>query len=327
MRSVLFAVCLSLLFARSAAAQTAWADKLFGGVTSHDFGVQPRGSQLKYKFKMTNIYKAPLEITDVRVSCGCLTVTPSTKLLQPGETGWLNCNMDATRFVGPKSIRVYVTVGPEYVSTATLNVSANARGDVVFNPGEIDFGRVARGETPTRHIDVEYAGSSDWRVLEIVKAAGAPFELKVQDIATSPAVRGYRISATLKADAPAGPFRQEVILKTNDPTSPVLTFNILGGVQAALSVTPDRINLAGVKVGDTEKRKIILSASRPFRLIGVDGQGDGVSVILPTSAETTHVIELRFQPTKAGEVRRELLLRTDAESGSARVVIEASAVE
>ena len=101
------------------------------------------------------------------------------------------------------------------MSTATLKVSANARQDVVFNPGELDFGNVARGQTPTRHVDVEYAGTLDWKVTEIVKSAGAPFELKVDALPVQPgqiARRGYRIFATLKSDAMAGTRLNELSL-------------------------------------------------------------------------------------------------------------------
>ena len=78
MNRLMLALAAILLLAQTAAAQsTAWADKLFGGVTAHDFGVVPRGAQLKHSFKITNIYKEPLEITQVRVSCDCLTATAS----------------------------------------------------------------------------------------------------------------------------------------------------------------------------------------------------------------------------------------------------------
>ena len=91
-----------------AAAQTkAWAYKMFANDLVHDFGVVPRGAQLKYTFKMTNIWKVPLEITDIRVGCNCTTVKESTKSLQPGESGTLNVNMDTTRFSGEKTVTVY----------------------------------------------------------------------------------------------------------------------------------------------------------------------------------------------------------------------------
>lgn len=258
---------------------TAWADKLFGSAVTHDFGNVPRGAQMKHTFKMTNIYKVPLEITNIRITCGCLTVKDYPKSLKPNETADFTINMDGTRFVGPKTIRVYVTVGPEFVSTATLTLSANARSDVVFNPGEVDFGLVQRGQNPTRSIDVEYAGSFPWQVTEIVKNASAPFDMRVEELPNR-ATRGYRIFATIKPDAESGAFKQEILLKTNDATSPTLTFNIVGNVQATLTAAPSHIMLDAIKVGDTTSRKVVVRGSRPFRITGIEGQGDGVSATI-----------------------------------------------
>src|SRR5215218_8047475 len=92
MRTVVLACLALFLFGSAGSAQPsgAWADKLFSNELTHDFGVVPRGAQLKHSFKITNIYKVPLEITDVRVSCGCLKAEPSSKVIQPNETATLN---------------------------------------------------------------------------------------------------------------------------------------------------------------------------------------------------------------------------------------------
>ena len=122
MRKLVLPLLISFLVCATARAQEsgAWADKLFGGQNTHDFGTVARGSQLKHTFKMTNIWKVPLELTDVKISCGCLKAEPSTKQLQPGETGTFTIFMDAKQFSGPKIIHVKVTVGPKYISTASL---------------------------------------------------------------------------------------------------------------------------------------------------------------------------------------------------------------
>jgi Protein of unknown function (DUF1573) len=329
MRKVGLALLVTVLLPQAAAAQgPAWADKLFGGETSHDFKVVPHGAQLKHTFKMTNIYKEPLEISQIRVSCSCVTASASAKVLQPNESADLNLLMDARQFSGPKEVTLYVSVGPKYVSTATLKVKATARQDVVFNPGEIDFGHnVPRGQTPTRNIDVEYAGTFDWRVVEIVKSAGAPFDLKVEELprqVSQVARRGYRVLATLKADAPAGPFKQEVILKTNDPTSPVLTFNVVGAIQAALIVQPGTVAVGGLKVGETQTKKIVVRAQRPFRIKAIDGQGDGITADIPNPPEpaATLILTLSIQPQKAGELRRQLTIRTDLDNETAVLTVE-----
>lgn len=326
MRTLALALSAMVLFTPTASAQTsAWADKLFGGVVTHDFGVVPRGAQLKHSFKLTNIYKEPLEITQVRVSCGCLTAKASTKVLQPNESATLDLAMDGRQFSGPKTIRVYLTVGPKYVSTATLTVTANARSDVVFTPGEIDFGSVQRGQTPAKHIDVEYVGAGDWRVLEIVKSSSAPFDLKVEELAqqvSQPAKRGYRIFATLKADAPTGPFNQEIVLKTNDQASPTLSFNVNGTVQASLAVSPGNLSVSGLKVGEAQTKKVIVRGQRPFRILGIDGLGDGITADVPDRQDMTLILTVTVQPTRPGELRRQLTIRTDLENESGSITVE-----
>lgn len=329
MRKVALVLFAALTFSPAVIAQQpAWADKLFGGETIHDFGTVVRGAQLKHSFKITNIYKVQLDITEVRVSCGCVRAEASAKVLQPNETATLNISMDGRQFVGSKTVRVFVTVGPKFVSTATLTVSANARGDVAFGPTEIDFGNLHRGQTPTKPIDVEYVGNmANWKVTEIVKNAGAPFELKVEDLPAlpnGPPRKGYRILATMKADPPTGSFKQEVVLKTNDPAAPVLTFPILGNVQAGLAVSPSPILVKDLKVGESQSKKVFVRASRPFRITAVEGQGDGVTVDIPNRQDTTLVLTVHVNPTKVGDLRRKLLIRTDLDADSTPLMIEAT---
>jgi RNA polymerase sigma factor (sigma-70 family) len=107
-------------------APASWGDKLFKAVgsTRHDFGTIPRGGTIVHRFHFKNIYKVPLEITSVRVSCGCVTTRQSTTTLKPDETGFIDVSMDTRRFSGNRTARVYVTFGNDYVTTATLTVQA-----------------------------------------------------------------------------------------------------------------------------------------------------------------------------------------------------------
>lgn len=113
-----------------------WAEKMFSKTaTTHDFGTVPRGAQLHYQFTITNIYAVPLQVISTRTSCGCVTVTPPTGAIAPRESAAIDVMMDTRKFAGPKTVSIFVTVGPQFISTATLQVTANCRTDVVFNPG------------------------------------------------------------------------------------------------------------------------------------------------------------------------------------------------
>jgi hypothetical protein len=335
MRHLALAVIVVAAGAGGAAAQPAetrpWAEKLFQGVTTHDFGSVAHGAQLKYSFGLKNIYAVPLQITNVRVTCGCLSVKPSTRAVGSGETATLDVTMDARRFTGPKDIKVYVTVGPEFVSTAVLRVTANARADVVLNPGQINFGVVQSGQTPTQAIDIEYAGVLNWQITEVVKNSAAPINVAPQELyrqppgPRQPGKVGYRLAVTLKADAPPGAFKHELILKTNDPASPVLPITVEGNVLATLTVSPSLVRMGTLKVGQEKTFKVTVRAHRPFQIRAVDGQGDGVTAELPTGPAQLHQLTLKCQPAQAGELRKQLLIRTDLDSGaSVAVTVEAN---
>jgi hypothetical protein len=323
---MVLAVAAVVVGATAAQAQSAsWLDKMFKGNTSHDFGGVAHGAQLYHRFQMTNIWAVPLELVSIRTSCGCVTVTPSTQVLQSRETGYLDVTMDARRFTGAKTVNIYITVGPQYTSTATLRVSANSRADVVFNPGQINFGVVQRGQTPMQTIEVEYAGVLDWKVNEVDKS-GAPVDVALEQMYRRPGQVGYRIRTTLQADAPAGLLRQELLLRTNDPVTPMVPVLVEATIQAPLTVKPNPLKMGSAKLGETVSRRMNVFGPKPFKIVAIDGLGDGVQADIPQAVAPVQTVTLTYQPAKAGELRRQLQIRTDLPGQApVTVTIEATA--
>jgi hypothetical protein len=317
MRMAMLTAVVLLLAPTAARSQTTtdWANKLFSKkaeVVTHDFGSVAHGAQLYHSFEMTNVWAVPIEImkTPCRVSCGCVTAKAKKTVLQPRESTTLEVTMDARRFTGPKTVSIYVDIGPQYVNTATVKVSANSRADVVFNPGEVNLGVVERGQKPAQTIEVEYAGVLDWRVSEVVKN-DAPVDVKLEEWYRRPGNVGYKITATLKADAPPGPLKQELLLKTNDPSSPLVPVLVEAVVQAPLSVLPDSWNFGSVAVGGTASKKIIVKANKAFKIVSIAGLGEGLQADFPAAAGLAQVVSLKYDPTRAGDVKRKLVIKTD----------------
>lgn len=328
MRNLVLALFMIALTATATPAQNKdWGDKLFLGVTQHDFGSVARGAMLSHKFKMKNIWAVPIELLTIRASCGCVTATPSKQVLQSREEGVLEVTMDARRFTGPKTVTIHILIGPEYTSTATLQVSANSRTDVVFNPGEINFGVVAAGQTPALSIDVEYAGALDWQVTEVM-TNGAPLDVKIEDLYPRRPIQpgttgrfGYRVHVTLKPDAAPGSQKWELLLKTNDPSAPHVPFLVNATVQASLQVLPATVTLGSVKTGEATTKPLLIKGSKPFRILAIEGLGEGVQCDLPTAASPLHKLTLKCQPTLDGEFRRQLRIKTDLDDASVVVTI------
>jgi hypothetical protein len=327
MRHTIFALCIVAVSGQAALAQTGpWAEKLFKGHLSHDFGNVPRGAKLSHRFPITNIYAVDLQIVDTRVSCGCATVYPASKVLKSRQTSYVDVVMDARKFTGPKSISVYISVGPEYTSTATLKVTANSRSDVVFNPGQIDFGIVSKGATPKQTVEVEYAGVLDWKITEV--ANSTPFEVTLSEMYRRSGQVGYKVTVAMKADVPAGEFKHEVQLKTNDKASPVLSVLVEANVQAPLTVAPNVVAMDALKVNEEKAQRVVVRARKPFKIVGIDGVGDGVTVSAPTTAASVHFLTVKCHPTKAGSLKKQLTIRTDLDNNATvSVMVEAKVTE
>jgi len=299
---------------------------MFPNGLSRDFGTVARGAQLKHSFTIKNIYAVRMEITSIKVGCQCVTATAAKRVLESNESTTLQVRMDGRRFQGAKTVKVSVTVGPEYVSTAELKVSANSRADVVFNPGGVNFGSVAQGQTPTQAIDVEYAGVLRWQVTDVV-VGDAPYTATVKESYRRQNQVGYRLSVTMKGDAPAGVLKHTLYLKTNDQTSPMVPVLVEANVQSALTAQPSPMNLGTVKVGETLKRLVVVRGGKIFRVTGVEGLGEGVDLAAAPAGAESEVQYVTFKCTfdKAGTFRRELKIKTNIQDSPVSVIIEGTA--
>jgi hypothetical protein len=332
MRTTFLALSIAALFvgARPATAADSWANKIFGGqpgaAVVQDFGVVAGGAQLQAKLRMTNIYKVPLEITHIEVSCGCVKAEPDMKILQPNQTAELIINMDGTRFQGQKQVSVSVTFGPKFISTATILVKANARQDVVLNPGQINFGTVGRGQQgQPQTIDVECAGIRDWQVVKVVPRSGdkTPFTLKVDPLplrmANNATIVGYRLTALLKADAPVGKLDEAVDLETNNPLQRKVTFWVVGNVESAVVAEPSNLQVAGLRVGNPQMRQIVVRANQPFRITNVQGNANDIKLVSDNRSIPVHIVQVQVTPQQPGALSREFVLQTDM--GNETVVV------
>ncbi len=304
-----------------------WAEKLFveaGAETAHDFKTVAHGAQLFHKFTYKNVYKVPLEVAVTRVSCGCVSAVGSTKVVQPHETGTIDVSMNARQFTGSRTVNVFVQfTHPQYFSTAELKVTAFSRPDVVFNPGQVQFGSVAQGQSAKQDIEVDYAGNLDWKVTEVA-TNNLPVEVSLVKKKSAAAGQvGYKLAVTLKPEAPAGALRGEMFLRTNDPASPVVPVLVEANVQPSLSVTPSVLR-AAVKVNEELSFSVVVRGKKDFKVLAVEGQGEGVSVgtTLPDAASSSHRLAVKVRRDAAGDFRRVLQIKTDAQEAPVAVTVE-----
>jgi Protein of unknown function (DUF1573) len=313
-----------------------WAAKLFADENGkvpplvQDFGTVPKGALLQHRFPIRNIYAVPLTIT-CDVSCTCVSVTPKKPqilVLQPKETGTIDITMDTTRFSGQKQVELFVYVQhPQYWSSTTLLVRGNRNNDVELAPAQAMFGAVPAGQQAApRELRIFYRGNQPgWQITGPAANQTAPFDLRVEPLPRRIGLVEYRVWLTPKPDTPAGSYKDELSLATTDPNNPVVVVPYDIRIEAPLTVQPDVVRLPPVKVGTPVERKVTVRASRPFRILGVDGQADGVTAQFRPEPFPTHYLTIKVDPTQPGPVQKTLTIRTDL-GATATVKIDASAV-
>ena len=88
-----------------------------------------------------------------------------------------------------------------------------------------------------------------------------PLEVHLTEASRGGPFRGgaeYRVDVVLKPSAPPGPIAEQVTLKTNDPTNPLVHITVTGTVVAPLELAPSRVRLDEGLASLPERQRIAL---------------------------------------------------------------------
>lgn len=258
-----------------------------------DFGVVARGSDTVKRVKIRNLYKQVVHITDVRTTCGCSVAQPDKTTLQSLEECVVEVKMNTRKFTRRKDSNLVVTFDAPLAAEIRIPISAYIRTDVVLTPGSATFGTVDQGEGGTVTIDVAYAGRETWQIRE-VKSASELLEVKSQETRRENGRVNYNLVVAVKPGAPVGDFREQLVLITDDTSSPEVPVLVEGTVEADVTVTPPVLALGELTPGQTKSVRIVIRGRKPLMIdrIERDSATGGFKVRLPTSASRVHVLPL-----------------------------------
>lgn len=300
-----------LVVAGSAEAAT-WADGLFDEL-SKDFGSVPRGPAQKHDFRVVNKSKQAVNISSVKVSCGCLTAYASPKtFLQPGEETTIVTSMDTTRFTGAKSVTVYVQFDRPNFEEVRLWVQANGRNDFMLSPDTFTLGQAKRGTAPAVTVRVTFYGNKDAKI-ESAKGESNYVQPTIKEVhRLDTGEVAYDVTAKIRADTPVGKWYTDVWVKTNIASMTQVRVPLTVEVESPLTISPSVLALGSVKKDNEEVRRIIVRGVKPFTIKEIKGT-DAIVEVKPTSKEAreVHVLSVKTKSAKAGTLDRALRIITD----------------
>lgn len=287
-----------------------WADALFEEF-SKDFGSVPRGPMLSHPFRVVNNTRHPVRISDVHVSCGCVSAVALNGYLKPGESTVVVARMDTTRFTGLRSVTIYVRFSEPAFEEVRLWVQANGRNDFAVTPDTLAFGQLKRGGTPSASVLLSFYGNPETQITE-AKCESNYIQPRVQEVRRSDSEVTYQVSATLRSDAPVGKWYSDVWLKSNNPGLSPIRVPLTVEIESALSVNPETVTMGPIKPKGEGERRVIVRGVKPFKIKQVLGTNDRLAVRVDSpQAKPVHVLTIKLKAGDPGEVNHTLTILTD----------------
>lgn len=309
--------CFSLIAMFMAAAPASaddWAGKMFGA-RDHDYGSVARGAKTEYQFVLTNIYEEDVHIAGVRSSCGCTTPRITKETLKTYEKGAVIASFDTHGHLGQKNATITVTFDQPYYAEVQLNVAGYIRSDVVFNPGEIDFGTIRPGGTTEKQVEVRYAGRGDWQIAD-VKTAHDYLEAEIVETQREGGQVVYDLLVKLKENAPAGYLNEQIFLMTNDRRSDRIPLEVSARVAADLTVSPSSLSLGVLRPGEKVTKKLVVRGSGPFKITAIHCDDAAFAFSTDDSAKPLHLVPVTFTAgDDPGKLNCKIEIETDLNGG------------
>ena len=235
---------------------------------AYDFGTVARGSQVRHAFPLINRSDQEIRIADWRTKCGCTNVRVGAKVIPPGTQTTIEATIDTTKFLGYKPSGLTLIFDRPTFVEVDLNLTCFIRGDIVMNPGQMDFGIVRRSDKmPPASLTLTYAGGrSDWEVTKM-KTQSSKVKAELRELSrTADGQINYTLTATLQPGVSNGYFKDEITLLTNDQSSPSIPISVVANIQSAVAVTPSIINFGGLRPGQSVSKTIVVRSKEPFSI-------------------------------------------------------------
>lgn len=303
-------VLLAGFWATGSAGAATWADGMFDELTK-DFGSVPRGPTLTHHFRVRNTTRVPVNISGVRVSCGCVSASALRTYLRPGEETSIVARMDTTRFTGIKGVTIYVQFDRPGFQEVRLWVQANGRNDFAVTPDTLAVGQIKRGSTASASVNVTFYGNSEARIVQ-VRGESNYIKPVIREVRRLESEVVYEVTAGLRSDTPVGKWYTDVWVRTNLPSMPQVRVPLTVEVESALSISPEAVALGRVKADAEVERRVIIRGVKPFRITKVQGASDPVVVRdNTTGAREVHVLTVKLKNPSPGALRRTLRVFTD----------------
>ncbi len=243
---------------------------------NHDFGEQWVGGQLKHTFEVKNVGDKPLNILNVKPSCGCTLAGKFDRVIEPGGTGKIPVSVNSAKLFGKFKKTIRVTTNDPTNQNATLSIAGVIKHYITVAPRSANFRQIKPVEEKDFTLKLTNNGDQpleltlpkpqigDSFTAEIVeKVPGKEFDLIVH---ARPPYKEGRLSAMIN-------------VKTNNPKQADLKIRISGTALARLDIKPKQLVISRAKPNESTQTFTVTNfGNSPVHLLGATVNDDKLSL-------------------------------------------------
>jgi len=295
--------CIALLLVTSTVAvaadsnKTSWAEKMFSEL-EYDFGVVTKGADARHSIAIKNTFGEAITLHAAKSTCGCTTPELSTRLLQPGETGYLELKLNTVKYSRHKhpNVDVQLSFGNSAIATVRVAVTAYIRDDVTTSDDTLDFGVVGTGEPAKRSVTVNYHGRANWKITGVQDVSDDMSVEVSRPVRTSQGLT-YQLNVTLSPNLPVGAFERSLVVLTEEPAKSYIPLRVRATIEPDIMVATPVVQLGTIRAGESKATRLIVRGRKPFTVEGVEGApGTVEATVGQPIAKAVHVIPVKITP-------------------------------
>lgn len=251
--------------------------RLYVPAPNHDFGSVPQGQSIRHDFKLINTGDAPLEIIDVKPSCGCTTAGEWTRTIKPGEMGTLPLQMETAQFAGSVTKTITVSSNDPVHPQTVLEIKAAVWTPVQISSRVVIFPALTDpNQVISRSVTIQNQVEGDLRVSEPV--SDKPEFMPV----LKETVPGKEFELTLTTVPPlaSGTHTARITMRSSNAKMPELSVQAVATLLPPVQVAPTEIMLPMAKFTAPEKRYVVVLNHRGFdlKLSDLTTNAEGVEI-------------------------------------------------
>jgi len=244
-----------------------------------DFGAVWYGEPCESEIELKNTGAAPLQIIEVKTSCGCTAAQPSKKTLAPGETDSVRISYNTSKGIKQVSQTVTIRTNDPQNPDQIIRVRGEVKNVYDAQPDErVAFGQLTPGSIRSQTIALKNNLDEDVVLKLRPMGPAAPFHVELEEVQRG---REYNLHVATKNPMNPGSASLAAYLDTGHEKFKTMKIPISAYVMDRVGVMPPQVlvNMSEKKPGRRMLRVNYLP-DHPLNVKSVTCDTPGVQVTL-----------------------------------------------